>query len=153
MRLADFIRANIEPIVEKWEEFALGAIAPARALDRTALRDHAKEMLLTIAADLDQAQTEQQRSEKAKGRGRKQAEETAAEAHGIGRLTAGFDVNETISEYRAFRASIVALWTETDETVQATDFADILRFNEAIDQALTESVAAYTLEKEKQARL
>jgi diguanylate cyclase (GGDEF)-like protein/PAS domain S-box-containing protein len=153
MRLADFIRANSESIVEKWEEFALGAIAPARALDRTALRDHAKEMLLTIASDLEHGETEHERSEKAQGRGRRQADATPAEAHGAARLTAGFDVNETISEYRAFRASVVALWTRADKTVQPTDFADILRFNEAIDQALGESVAAYTLEKEKQARL
>ncbi|MET0857325.1 MAG: EAL domain-containing protein [Telluria sp.] len=144
MRLADFIRANIEPILQEWEQFALDAIRPARKLDRCALRDHAKEMLLKIAADLDSAPI---------ARGPPQTQETAAEAHGVGRLTAGFDINETVSEYRALRTSVIALWTKAAATIQSTDFDDLVRFNEAIDQALTESLASYTFEKERQARL
>jgi diguanylate cyclase (GGDEF)-like protein/PAS domain S-box-containing protein len=146
MRLADFIRADIEPILQRWDQFALTIIRPALKLDRAVLRDHAREMLVAIAADLDRMPDRQPRSA-LPGHG------TAAEAHGAGRLAAGFNVNETVSEYRALRASVIALWTESAPTVQATDFADVVRFNELLDQALTESLASYTTEKERQTLL
>ncbi|MES2758325.1 MAG: diguanylate cyclase [Pseudomonadota bacterium] len=145
MRLADFIRANIEPILEKWDEFALTVIRSARKLGKAAIRDHAKEMLLTIAGELERANGIVQPSEP--------GQETAAEAHGVGRWTAGFDINETVSEYRALRVSVIAFWTKADTNIQATDFDDVVRFNEAIDEALSESLASYTSEKEKHERL
>jgi diguanylate cyclase (GGDEF)-like protein/PAS domain S-box-containing protein len=153
MRLADFIRANTEPILEKWDEFALAVIRPARNLDKVALRDHAREMLLTIVVELDRADGGSQHSERSAGQGAADTRENAAEAHGVGRWTAGFDINETISEYRALRASVVAFWTRSDKTIQATDFDDVVRFNEAIDEELSESLASYTAEKERHERL
>ena len=152
MRLADFIRANIEPILQKWEEFAL-TIFPARNLDKDGLRYHAKEILLAIGTDLDNPQTEREQADKSKGLAIPPAKETAAEVHGIGRLTAGFSINETISEYRALRASIIDLWTKASSTMQNRESNDLIRFNEAIDQALVESLASYTAEKERQTRL
>jgi diguanylate cyclase (GGDEF)-like protein/PAS domain S-box-containing protein len=145
MRLADFIRANIEPILERWDEFARTVIQSAREMGRAAIRDHAREMLLTVAAELERTNGGQQPGES--------GQETAAEAHGIGRWTAGFDINETISEYRALRASVIAFWSKSDANIQATDFDDVVRFNEAIDEALSESLASYTTEKEKHERL
>jgi diguanylate cyclase (GGDEF)-like protein/PAS domain S-box-containing protein len=145
MRLADFIRANIEPILQKWDEFAETVIRSARGMGKAAIRDHAREMLLTIAAELDRANRGQPLVAR--------SEEDAAEAHGIGRWTAGFDINETVSEYRALRASVIAFWTKADTTIQPTDFDDLLRFNEAIDESLSASLAGYTAEKEKHERL
>jgi diguanylate cyclase (GGDEF)-like protein/PAS domain S-box-containing protein len=152
MRLAAFIRANIEPILQKWEEFAV-TILPGRKMDKAALRDHAREMLLTVAADLDRSQTEDERSEKSKGRGPQHAEMTAAEAHGAIRWEAGFNVNETLSEYRALRASVIAFWTKASAVLLPSDIDDLIRFNKAIDQALAESLASYTSQKEMQTRL
>ncbi len=145
MRLADFIRANIEPILQKWDEFAETVIRSARGMDKAAIRDHAREMLLTIAAELDRANSGQPLVAP--------SEEDAAEAHGIGRWTAGFDINETVSEYRALRASVIAFWTKADNTIQQRDFDDLVRFNEAIDESLSASLAGYTAEKEKHERL
>ena len=70
----------------------------------------------------------------------------------MGRWTAGFDINETVSECRALRASVVAFWTGADKTMQTTDFDDVVRLDEAIDEALGESLASYTAEKEKHER-
>ena len=47
MRLADFILANIEPILAEWEVFA-AASGPARHGPAT-LRDHAEEILRATA--------------------------------------------------------------------------------------------------------
>ena len=53
MKLSDFIRANIEQILDAWEQFAKD-IPVTRGMDIGALRNHASEMLYAIAADLDQ---------------------------------------------------------------------------------------------------
>src|SRR5207253_8377308 len=47
------------------------------------------------------------------------------------------------SEYRALRASVIRLWIKHAGTLEADDFVDLGRFNEAIDQSLAESVARY----------
>ena len=70
MRLADFIRAEIEPILKDWEEFAK-TILHARHLGKTGLRDHAKSMLLEIADDLDSPQSDSEQAAKSKGGGPK----------------------------------------------------------------------------------
>ena len=48
MRLADFILANIEPILVEWEAFAR-SIWPGRQTDPLALRDHAADILRATA--------------------------------------------------------------------------------------------------------
>ena len=49
-----------------------------------------------------------------------------------------------VSEYRALRASVVKQWVAHQNNLASTDVEDLTRFNEAIDQAVTESVAHYT---------
>ena len=57
VRLARFIRDEAEPILAEWETVAR-SIVPGDTMDVTALRDHAKEMLLVIAEDLEAPQTD-----------------------------------------------------------------------------------------------
>ena len=52
------------------------------------------------------------------------------------------------AEYRALRASVLGLWVDAGDP-QTTDLADMLRFNEAIDQAICESVAFFSAEQER----
>ena len=49
-----------------------------------------------------------------------------------------------VSEYRALRASVIKQWTAANPTLSTTDLEDMTRFNEAVDQAMAESVAEYT---------
>ncbi|WP_277620894.1 sensor histidine kinase, partial [Caballeronia glathei] len=71
------------------------------------------------------------------------APETAAETHAILRARNGFNINQLAAEYRALRASVLRLWIdECDPT--APDLDDMIRFNEAIDQALAESVRHFS---------
>ncbi len=51
--------------------------------------------------------------------------------------------------YRALRASVIRLWTAENGNLTGADLADLMRFNEAIDQALAESVTRYTLNLER----
>jgi signal transduction histidine kinase len=144
-RLADFIRDNTEPILAEWETFARG-LPLADSMEIDALRDHATEMLGAIAADLSAPQTSQEQSDKSKGRSDagKRFTPTAAQSHGAGRAESGFTIEQMVSEFRALRASVIRQWTDRQRKADVTDLQDMVRFNEAIDQAIAESITTYT---------
>ena len=147
-RLADFIEANTEPILAEWVTFARSSGPAARTMDEKALRDHAAQMLQEIVKDLRTPQTDAEQTEKSKGTADSPAEsaDTAAEVHGSGRAESGFSVGEMTSEYRALRASVIRLWTKAKGSLSGADLEDLMRFNEAIDQSLAESISRYTVD-------
>ena len=146
MRLADFIAANSEAILAEWVTFAATCGPAGETLDRAALRDHALEMLHAIVADLRTPQSRTEQTAKSKGLSDSAMADadTAAEVHGADRAQSGFTVGEMVSEYRALRASVIRLWTKENGTLTGADLEDLMRFNEAIDQALAESITRYT---------
>ena len=147
MELAAFIRSNEDVIVAEWEAFAQTYLPSAAHMDRSALRDHIIGLLRFIADDLGTSETERERSEKAKGQGPKEggAQDSAAEAHAAIRFTGGFDTIEMISEFRALRASVIKLWRAGWSKSEAADILpELLRFNEAIDQVMSESLSRFT---------
>src|SRR3954447_2135164 len=150
MRLADFIAINLEPILAEWETFARTHIPAGEAMDVAGLRDHAADILKTVARDLRTPQTEEERGEKAQGDAgpRPGARDTAAQTHGALRAEAGFTLGQMVSEFRALRASVTRLWRAAAGAPNGTDFEDLTRFNEAIDQALAESVSRYARDLE-----
>lgn len=152
MKLSDFIRQNIEPILDTWEKFAVDILS-ARHMNTEALRDHASGMLYAIAADLDRAQSPLEQLEKSKGRAPRTVQLTEAELHGADRVLGGFSVNDAMSEFRALRASVVRLWSESNPPESQAPCEELTRFHEAIDQALSESLARYATDKERNTRL
>ncbi|GAB6061265.1 sensor histidine kinase [Desulfonatronum parangueonense] len=149
-RLADYIRAEMELILQDWEVFAK-TIFHAQNMDQKGLRDHAKGMLLDIADDLDTSQSESEQSAKSKGYGaygRGDGQISSADLHGAERHGSGFSVKDTISEFRALRASVVLHWTRAHPTLTDQKLEDLTRFHEAIDQALAESMDHYSSVKE-----
>ena len=68
MRLAEFILANIEPILAEWEAFAR-SLAPGATMTIVALRDDAESILLATARDMQNPQSLQQQASKSKGHG------------------------------------------------------------------------------------
>jgi signal transduction histidine kinase len=151
MRLSDFITAGIEPIVTEWEAFAHSHATAARSMNRADLRDHAAEILAAIATDLRRSQTPGQQTAKSKGLApaAEGASQTAAQIHAVLRARCGFDVNQMASEYRALRASVLRLWFAAMPAVEPDDVEDLMRFNEAIDQALAESLLQFSCEVER----
>lgn len=150
-RLADFIGDNMGSILQAWEDFARTIEPPALTMDDEALRDHAREMLQVFAADLATSQTDAERDAKSQGLGRRDNGDTAAEAHAEARLLSGYTAVQLVSEYRALRSSVLTLWGPATQGDQQQNMADMIRFNEAVDQALAESVARYErLVKESQ---
>jgi signal transduction histidine kinase len=137
----------MEPILQAWEDFARTIEPPALTMDDTELRDHARQMLHAFAADLATPQSEHERAAKSKGLGKRGDDDTAAETHAEARLLSGYTVVQLVSEYRALRSSVLTLWAADIGIgeIQATHMVDVTRFNEAVDQALAESVARYEL--------
>jgi signal transduction histidine kinase len=112
-------------------------------MDDKALRDHAHQMLMAFAADLDHPQSDLERADKSKGMGQRDKQDTAAETHAEARLLSGYTVVQLVSEYRALRSSVLSLWSKQERGDQDAAMVDMTRFNEAVDQAVAESVARY----------
>lgn len=150
MRLASFIRDNLETILQEWEDFA-ATLQSLASSNKVRLRDHAKAMLLVICADLETTQALQASIDKSHGKAPDEANDTPAEAHAVDRLQSGLSIEELMAEYRAVRASVLRLWQSKVKQADESDLQDMTRFNEAIDQSLTESIARYsTLLRESQ---
>lgn len=145
MRLADFILRDMEAILKQWEAFATTLLPAAGGMTSLALRDHAPQILQAVAQDLKTPQTREEQAAKSMGRAPKplDAHETAAQTHAVMRARSGFDINQLAAEYRALRASVLSLWFDACQA-ESPDPQDMIRFNEAIDQALAESISYFS---------
>jgi len=105
------------------------------------LRDEAKQILQTIATDMESPQTDFEQAEKSQGRGQREEEHSAAEIHSEERVRLGFNQVQVIAEYRALRATVIRLWMKSEPDIDQSAMDELIRFNESIDQALIESAA------------
>jgi signal transduction histidine kinase len=146
-RLADFIRHNESAIIREWIDFARTRSPASDGMSQLALQDHVVDILRFVAADLESSQTKTEQFDKSRGLSQGHGgsfHHSAAEIHAALRLADGFDIDQMVSEYRALRASVIKQWVAQHESLATTDVDDLTRFNEAIDEAVTESVAHYT---------
>lgn len=145
-----FILENLDEIVAEWESFARTISPAAATMNSLALRDHAREMLQAFAKDIQTSQSDSQQSLKSKGLGPVfHGEQTAAAAHGALRHAVGFDLVQLVAEFRALRATVLRLWVAKERHGDPASAYEMARFNEAVDQALAESVATYSTELAK----
>ena len=143
LSLGHFIINHIEPILQDWQDYAQ-SLFPKAVKSKTVLRDHAKELLLAIAADICQPQSLQTREAKSKGLTPDHAPalSNAGEQHALARVAERFDLEQLISEFRAVRGSVLRRWAIQKGEVGRPE--EISRFNEAIDEALAASVRQYS---------
>ena len=144
----------MEAILVEWEAFATTLYPPTAKMTSLALRDHAEKILLAIVADLATPQTLDEQAQKSIGQAPivQNAPETAAETHAVGRAQSGLDINQLAAEYRALRASVLRLW-ERNSPTGPEEFADVIRFNEGIDQALAESIKLFSMQVDQSRNL
>jgi signal transduction histidine kinase len=154
MRLSVFIERDMETILKEWESFAATLLPAAVDMNSQQLRDHAEHILRAVCKYLETSRNDEEQERKSKGLapGPIDASNTAAETHALLRAQGGFDVNQMTSEYRALRASVLHLWTKANEPADIV-VTDMVRFNEAIDQAIAESVAFFNAQIEKERNL
>ena len=149
MRLSAFIRANIERISVEWERFA-ATLLPDQTFSRSVLRDGIVDILSEITADMDRAQSARAQQSKSEGEPRRAPEiEDAAERHALARMKMGLSSRQMISEFRALRATVIRLWQAGEVEFDEMSLHDLTRFNEAIDQALSEAAVRYSEEIER----
>ncbi|MDQ3025419.1 MAG: HAMP domain-containing histidine kinase [Pseudomonadota bacterium] len=148
--MPSFIIQNLEEILVEWESFARTVSPAASTMDSLALLDHAKQMLEAIAQDITTSQTDKQQAQKSKGLGPIfHGAATAAASHGILRHAVGFDLQQLVAEFRALRATVLRLWIAKESYGDPESAYEMARFNEAVDQALAESVESYSKELSK----
>ncbi|HVE49612.1 MAG TPA: HAMP domain-containing sensor histidine kinase [Casimicrobiaceae bacterium] len=150
MRLATFILSNMESILVQWEAFAATQLPAAASMNTLTLRDHAQQILEAVAEDLAQPQNRDSQTKKSLGLAPRLlgSPATAAQTHATLRAKSGFNINQLAAEYRALRACVLRLWTDALQPA-APHVEDIMRFNEAIDQAVAESINFFSAQVEQ----
>ncbi|WP_042267214.1 sensor histidine kinase [Paraburkholderia heleia] len=150
MTLSDFIEANLTELIDDWTAYARRLSAEGSALNVDQLRNSVRDLLVRIAADMRETQTAAQQT--AKSLGDRPPSESGfnetAHRHADDRLAQGFGINEVVAEYRAMRASVLRRWQGASQ-LDASSFQEMVRFNEAIDQMLAESVRQYAQRTER----
>jgi diguanylate cyclase (GGDEF)-like protein/PAS domain S-box-containing protein len=152
MKLARFIQTEMEQLLADWEEAALEIAPEFQSEDGLALRHHARSILEFISADLVTSQTNDESARKALGKGK--APDLAIDGeHGTYRLRQGLSMFQMIQELRALRARVTKAWGDEHQGLTAKDINELVRFNEAIDQLIANSVWSYSARKEQDTRL
>ncbi|MBI5270321.1 MAG: response regulator [Burkholderiales bacterium] len=140
MDLHTFILDDMDGLVADWVGFARTLPGCAHRQEDE-LRDHAEAMLRAIAADITSSQSPGEQLAKSHGLAPRHSEaDTHAEEHGSHRFSQGFDINELVAEFRALRASVIRRWSAAQSPASMDGLDEFVRFNEAIDQAIAESL-------------
>jgi len=144
MKLSAFIEVHLEEILREWDSFARTLFPSSDRLSPLLLRDHARAMLLELIQDIQTAQSPQQQVAKSKGASSPfHPDDSAANIHGVTRHDDGFSVSQVAAEFRALRATVLRLWLPKVSAMNGDVVDDIVRFNEAIDEALADSIVTY----------
>lgn len=148
LRLADFIDANSQVIVDQATQVASSFSSRSAGVNTDAMREQLPQILDAIVRDL---RTTQSRAEAVqRSRTPVMAPATPSSAAGTyARLRAqsGITLEQVVSELRALRSCVLLLWSDAapdgDDALE-----DVVRFNEAVDQILAESIANFSAEIE-----
>ena len=142
LSLAEFIRSHHEEIVCEFAAYAKTLTEPDVVMSEAELRDHAKELLTAIVEDMELRQSTQEQHRKSQGQGSERTMEASGRLHAADRILHGFPFQAVLAEFRALRASVLRLYEESG----AADLTEVRRFNEAIDEGLTESMLQFANE-------
>ena len=142
MSLSAFIRTHHEEIISEFAAFAKTLMPPGADMTEAELRDHAEEILAAVVRDILTAQTGDEQSHKSQGRGSARIMEASGKLHADDRILHGFTFQSVLAEFRALRATVLRLYEESG----ARDLTDVRRFNEAIDETLTESMGRFAVQ-------
>lgn len=130
MNISDLTERQMDAIVDEWVEFARAGVPPAHDFSREEPSDHARVLLLAIAADMRQSQAPQERHEKSQGNDPGNSPEVTrvARDHSAMRFDQGFSFEHLVSEFRALRASVIRRWIKQVEHPSHDDLDELTRF-------------------------
>ncbi|WP_186135129.1 sensor histidine kinase [Burkholderia gladioli] len=149
MTLADFIEADLPGLLHDWTEYARSLSDKDRHLSDTQLQNDGAALLHAIVADMRGFQSADFRENKSLGERDSGAQfNLLAERHANARVSQGFSIVDVAAEFRALRAAVLRRWERRCE-VDPETLQEMIRFNEAIDQALSESIRGYSIQVEQ----
>jgi signal transduction histidine kinase len=137
MRLTEFITQETDKIIDEWVRFARTLLPSAEGMTVENLRDSGPALLAGIVRQIERRLSTG--GEPADAHAHDVAEPSGH--HALVRLKGGFDLGQVISEYRALRMSVLRLWAERQDIVDAEG---VRVFNETIDEAIAEAAERYT---------
>lgn len=151
MRLSSFITNNLDAILVDWVAFAREQLPAAANMNETALLDHGRLILEEIASDMRRPQGDEERQAKSEGNSSSASASSSvpSRSHARQRERQGFEIEQMVAEYRALRATVLRLWSAASTSVHVEDLEDVTRFNEAVDQAIAESLQVFVTEVDK----
>jgi signal transduction histidine kinase len=142
MSLGAFIRSHHNEIVNEFTVFARTLMPEGADMTPAELRDHAEDILDALVRDMGVTQTAVEQSDKSRGRGSARTMEVSGRLHADDRMHHGFTFRAVLAEFRALRATVLRLYEESG----ASDLTDVRRFNEGIDEVMTESMERFALQ-------
>src|SRR5579871_1853518 len=145
MSLRAFIGDHRERIIVEFAAFARTLMPTGVEMTEAELRDHAEQILTAVVEDIRTPQTVEEQSLKSRGCGSAKIMESSGRLHADDRIKHGFPFRAILAEFRALRASVLRLYEESGET----DLADVRRFNEALDEAMTESMDRFARQTDR----
>ena len=145
MSLHAFIRDNHETIISEFAAFARTLMPPGTDMTEAELRDHADQILMAVVDDICTPQTAEEQSLKSRGRGAAKLMEASGRLHADDRIQHGFTFRSVLAEFRALRATVLRLYEQSG----ATGLVEVRRFNEAIDEAMTESMDRFARQTDR----
>ncbi|WP_439518426.1 ATP-binding protein [Hydrogenophaga sp.] len=151
MRLSTFISSNLDAILVDWVAFARQLQPPTGDIDEEGLLDHGRKILTKIAADMRMPESAEEQQDKSEGNSSTAslAPNVPSRSHARQRRAQGFNIEELVAEYRALRATVLRLWAASSSSTRVEDLEDFTRFNEAVDQAIAESLQTFMAELDK----
>lgn len=140
----------MEQIIAEWEAFARTLGPVVDEMTSAALRDHAKGILEEVVCDIAMTQNPAEQIEKSQDlKPGVSTENSAGSIHGTMRQASNFSLLQLSAEYRALRATVLRLWLPEVKMMSSTTVNEMVRFNEAIDQALAESIVTFSARSDR----
>lgn len=129
MPLSELIRQTKEEILLEWEEI-VRSLGSSRHLSRPVLINHMPDFLDWLVLRLEREPSDEE-----------QFPQDQALEHALGRIRAGYDLSELLSEYMVLRDCLHEAW-ERQERRPVTP-REIRRMNQALDDAITFTAVFY----------
>jgi len=143
LTLASFITDHLEEILEEWEGVARARVTSDRVAQLSVIRDHLGELLRAVARDMEAAHKRGHAEATPDQRAARSGVEAVGEKHGVGRAEQGFPLSQVVAEFPALRSCVTRLWLGSLSSVTPSDVDDLVRFDDALDAALTRSVSEF----------
>ena len=152
MRLGSFIRTETEAIMRDWEVVA-HALNQAQGLYKTGFQANAHDMLIAIAENIEIPQTDQAQENRLCGLSAFVYNPNKPELLPAESDTSGAEIQELVTLFQALRTSVIRRWIENNSLLSLLQIEDLVRFNNAVDRAVSLSLAHYSDSKERHTRL